>query len=183
MEKAMSVAIGIAHPISPGVPRFRAKKMVRRKEHAPRGGDGRQERLAKLAELALDELTLDLHPDDEEEDGHQPVVDHLTQAGLEPQAPEAQLDRRRPQPLEFSVPGRVRQRERQQRGPEQHDAARRLQPGERAEGSRTMDRNSGGAGRWAGSAMTSPPYRATHHPEHPPVARAPAHAPVTLSAC
>ena len=48
--------------------------------HPTERGDHRQRRLARFRELALDELALDLEPDDEEEHRHQTVVHPLAEA-------------------------------------------------------------------------------------------------------
>ena len=80
----------------PGRPAIEGEEDERREEHASGRGDGREERLTHGAQLALDELALDLHPHDEEEDGHQPVVDDLPQADLEARGPEPHRHRRRP---------------------------------------------------------------------------------------
>ena len=49
----------------------------------PSSGDRRERGAARLSELTFDELTLDLEPDDEEEQRHQPVVDPLPQREIE----------------------------------------------------------------------------------------------------
>ena len=48
--------------------------------HPAERGNHRQRGLARLPELALDELALDLEPDHEEEHGHQAVVHPLPEA-------------------------------------------------------------------------------------------------------
>src|SRR5512143_3530421 len=65
MQKAMSVAIGMPQPTWPGP--------------AAQRRDGRERRLGRRAQFAHDELALDLHAHDEEEDGHKPVVHRLVQ--------------------------------------------------------------------------------------------------------
>ena len=49
----------------------------------PTRGDRRERGAARLAQLAVDELALDLEPDDEEEERHQAVVDPLLQREVE----------------------------------------------------------------------------------------------------
>ena len=75
---AMSVAIGMPQPSRAG-PAGVDRDVDRAPARAcpPTAAIGGQRRPARLAQLALDELPLDLQPDDEEEDRHQPVVDPL----------------------------------------------------------------------------------------------------------
>ena len=56
-----------------------------------------QRGLARVTQLAVDELALDLEPDDEEEDGHQPVVDPLVQVEVEDMVPSAIVTSRGPE--------------------------------------------------------------------------------------
>ena len=72
--KAMSVAVGIAQPcIAAESPRFQAAKTAAGDEHSAHRGDDRQRRPPDVAEVACDELALELQPGDEEEDREQAV--------------------------------------------------------------------------------------------------------------
>ena len=76
---AMSVAIGIAQPSSPSPPTLMATNRSAGTTMPPTAATaGSAARLA-VAQLAGDQLALDLEPDDEEEDGHQRVVDPVHQ--------------------------------------------------------------------------------------------------------
>ena len=71
----MSVAVGIAQPRrapSP-VPRLTSDVDQRRHDHAADRRGDRQRRPARVAQVAGDELALELQPGDEEEDRQQPV--------------------------------------------------------------------------------------------------------------
>jgi hypothetical protein len=59
-------------PVAPGVHQ-------RRRQHAAERGDGRQQRAAAGRELAHQEFPLDLEPDQQEEHGHEAVVDPVQQ--------------------------------------------------------------------------------------------------------
>ena len=93
MQKAMSVAMGMPHPGSARPARVEGGEDRGRHDHPPGCGDRGQERLAQRAELALDELTLDLHPDDEEEERHQAVVHEREQREADDRAGEPQRHR------------------------------------------------------------------------------------------
>src|SRR3954454_20441046 len=90
---AMSVAMGIAHPRPPPPPARAARVDAQVEEcgehHAPGRGDRRQARGAWVAQLAAHELALDLQADDEEEDGHQSVVDPVLQVLGDGEVPDA----------------------------------------------------------------------------------------------
>jgi hypothetical protein len=87
------------------------------------------------AELAHDELALDLHPDDEEEQGHEPVVDELEER--EPQRGGARAERDgESQDRPVALVREVRPRERHGGAAEEDEAARRLQAEERLDGPR-----------------------------------------------
>ena len=84
----MSVAVGIAQP-------GRALAAGGDRDEDPSGAPCRRSRrrrqrgFAPVAQLADDELALDLQPDDEEEQRHQPVVDPVPEVEVErPRAPE-----------------------------------------------------------------------------------------------
>ena len=74
--KAMSVAVGIAQPCSAPPPRVRVDEheQDRRARHAPEGGDDWQCRSSRVAQVAGDELALELQSGHEEEDRQQPVA-------------------------------------------------------------------------------------------------------------
>ena len=75
--KAMSVAMGIAHPRASIPPAVRQEIDRSGDRHpADRAGD-RQRRLARGRQFARQHLAFDLQPDQEKEDRHQPVVDPL----------------------------------------------------------------------------------------------------------
>ena len=84
---AMSVAIGDP----PARARRRRRRRSRRRatpatDHAAERGERRQRRGARgRAARPIDELALDLQPDDEEEERHQPVVDPVVQVEREPE--------------------------------------------------------------------------------------------------
>ena len=67
--------------------------MQRRHEHAaeraPIIGQGGR---ARVAQLAVDQLALDLQPDDEEEHGHQPVVDPVDDRASRVNEPTCEAD-------------------------------------------------------------------------------------------
>ena len=79
----MSVAIGIPHPSAPSPPALNASVDDGRDDHAAERGHRRQGDGTAVAQLADDELALDLHPDDEEEQRHQQVVDDVAEVLLE----------------------------------------------------------------------------------------------------
>ena len=86
--KAMSVAVGIAHPRSDR--RRRPRRPRRRRPAAgttipPDGGDDRQRGPPRVAQVAGDELALELQTGDEEEDGEQPVGGPGAEAQVEVQ--------------------------------------------------------------------------------------------------
>ena len=90
-------------------------------QHPAQRADARQRRLLQASQRAVHELALDLQPDGEEENRHQPLVDPVMQAHV-------QRQRRRP---DFCVPERqirprhraVRQRQRHRGGSEERDRA------------------------------------------------------------
>ena len=81
---AMSVAIGMPHPSGPGAAGVEGEEDAGRHDHPAERGDRRQGDRPAVAELADDQLALDLHPDDEEEHRHQQVVDEVAEVLLEP---------------------------------------------------------------------------------------------------
>ncbi len=79
--KAMSVAVGIAHPRQC----FRAlpvdgEKDQRRREHAAERGNAGQRAPRPTIEFTGENLALDLEPDQQEEQRHQPVIDPMQDA-------------------------------------------------------------------------------------------------------
>ncbi len=83
--KAMSVAAGIAQPVQ-GFGRVPVDRREedRRDGHAADRGDAGQRHVARVLELAFEELAFELEPDEEEEHRHQPVVDPQDQRFREP---------------------------------------------------------------------------------------------------
>ena len=114
---AMSVAAGIAQPAAPAPPAVTSDEQRDRQHHAADRGDRRQRGGAPVAQLADDQLALDLEPDDEEEHRHQPVVDPVVQV----QRPELAM----PERLVAVTPA-VRPRQRDERADQDGDAAGRL---------------------------------------------------------
>ena len=72
---AMSVAIGIAHPEEAVATGVDGEEHRGGHDHPADRSDGGEGGAPRLAQLAVDELALDLQPDDEEEDRHQALVD------------------------------------------------------------------------------------------------------------
>ena len=113
----MSVAIGTPQPRRARAAGVERGEDERRHDHPAERRDAGQRGPARLAELAVDHLALDLEADDEEEEGHQPVVDPRT-------------DRERPQ---VRAPGLgvrrridVRPRQCRHRGGDEREAGIRL---------------------------------------------------------
>ena len=90
MQKAMSVAIGMPQPAAPGVPRLKARKIAAGTTMPPDRGDRGSAARRQVRSSPDDELALDLHAHDEEEDRHQPVVDDLVQ--VDPDHPAGELE-------------------------------------------------------------------------------------------
>ena len=95
--KAMSVAIGMPQPATPSRPRVEGQ-VDQRGNHRPAqgGGDG-QRRAAHGGQLAHEHLALDLQPDDQEEDRHEPVVDPMRQVLGQREVADADSQFRMPQ--------------------------------------------------------------------------------------
>ena len=106
---AMSVAIGIPHPSRPSPPALNAKKIAAGTIIPPSAAIAGSATALRIAQLTDDELALDLHPDDEEEQPHQQVVDEVREILLEHVA--ADLDAHRPSPerLVAGLPGELAQ--------------------------------------------------------------------------
>ncbi len=97
-----------------------------RRRHAADRGDRRQGRLARARQLALDQLALDLEPDQEKEDRHQAVVDPVPERLVEPEIAELQAQVQLEEPQIVIGQGRVGEDEGERRRGQQHDAARCL---------------------------------------------------------
>ena len=76
---AMSVAIGMPQPSCGSGPAGDGEVEQRGNDHPAERGDRRQRGATRIAELAFDDLALDLEPDDEEEERHQTFVDPAAQ--------------------------------------------------------------------------------------------------------
>ena len=137
---AMSVAIGMPQPSDP-VPADVDRDVDQGgHDHAADGGDRRQRGGPRVAQLALDELALDLEADDEEEDRHQRVVDPLLQVEVDRVAADRDRHVGVPQVEVRLLPRRVRPDQRDHRRGDEHDAARGLLVEEVAQG---VDRDDG----------------------------------------
>ena len=79
-------------PSAPAPPALNADVDQRRDDHAAERGERRQRDCTPVAELADDELALDLHPDDEEEQRHQQVVDDVREVLVEDVRPDLDVD-------------------------------------------------------------------------------------------
>ena len=135
--KAMSVAIGIPQPAA-AVAAGRVEGEVERGRHhhpADRGHD-RQRGGPGVAQVAVDQLVLDLQPDHEEEDHHQRVVDPVLQRLVEVQRPGVQDDVGVPERVVRRRPRAVGPDQRDGRGEQQQQRARRLDAQELAHRSR-----------------------------------------------
>ena len=144
----MSVAIGTPQPADPGRPSVEPRVDRGRHDHAAQGGRDRQRGPLAPGQLAGQQLALDLEPDDEEEDRHQPVVDPVGQRQLQADGAGPQAGRQVQQALVGPGPGRVRPREGGHRRRDQDDAARRL-VGEEVARPGAAGRRAGGGGRRA----------------------------------
>jgi hypothetical protein len=110
----------------------------RRDDHSAERGDRGKDRLSERAQLAVDELALDLHSDDEEENRHQTVVHELQQREPGDRLPDADREGRLEHRAVRGDAAEVRPRERGEGAREEHDPARRLEPEE------CLDRRSDG---------------------------------------
>ena len=72
--KAMSVATGMPHPPAPARARVERGEDERRHDHPTERGDGGERRGAAVAQLAQDQLALDLQARQQEEQGHRPSL-------------------------------------------------------------------------------------------------------------
>ena len=89
---AMSVAIGMPQPSLAGDAEVEREEDQRRERPSRRALRSPGARPSGVAEVALDELALDLEPDHEEEDGHQPVVDPVAQVVGDRQVADAERE-------------------------------------------------------------------------------------------
>ena len=120
----MSVAIGIPHPSSTLAAGVEGHVDQRRDDHPAERGQRWQGDRTTVAQLAYDELALDLHPDDEEEDRHQHVVHDMREILFEDvrRRPRRRIGRR-PERVVAGLPWRVRPHERDDRRRDEQDAA------------------------------------------------------------
>src|SRR5262249_1796841 len=65
-------------------------------DHSAEGGNDRQRRLAQRAQLPRDDFPFDFQPDDEEEEGHQPVIDPPQKWLAQSERANAKAERRLP---------------------------------------------------------------------------------------
>jgi hypothetical protein len=99
------------------------QEQERRHEHPADRRDRRERRRPRVAELSAHELALQLHPDQQEEDRHQPLVDPEPEVLAEGGVPEPDDEPRGPEPLVARAEVRPQQRDGDR--DEQHDRARR----------------------------------------------------------
>ena len=128
-ENAISVADGIAQPeAAPGIVPGGGEIDQRRHDHPAERGAGRQQRLPRLGELAVEQLALDLEPDQQKEDRHQPVVDPQQQRLLDREFADPHRGADAQQHIVGSGQGGVGEHQSERRGQHQHDGACRLVP-------------------------------------------------------
>src|SRR5205085_7131144 len=97
-----------------------------RRDHAAERGCDRQACASDIGELSFVDLAADLHPDDEEEDGHQSIVHPEVERLNRNERTDAYRYRRVPQALIRRRPRRICPYERDEGRDEEHDAARGL---------------------------------------------------------
>ena len=90
----MSVAIGMPHPLAPSPEALKARKIAAGTSIPPSAAIAGNATAAAIAKLPDDELALDLHPDDEEEQRHQQVVHDVGEVLFEPVRADVDADRR-----------------------------------------------------------------------------------------
>ena len=95
--KAMSVAAPTAQPSRPRQLAVQRQEHQRRNDDAAHGRRQRQRRLPQAAQRPFTDLAADLHADDQEEHGHQRVVDPEVQRPLDHVAADPDHQRRMPQ--------------------------------------------------------------------------------------
>ena len=83
IAKAMSVAAGSAQPAVSPLPAVIARNSSAGSATPPAAAIAGRSAARAVAQLAGDQLALDLQPDDEEEHRHQPVVDPMTQVQVQ----------------------------------------------------------------------------------------------------
>ena len=118
-ENAMSVAMGTPQPCNPGLAIVQRHKEQRGNDHATQGPNDGQRSLAHVAQLAVDDFVLDLHPHQEEENRHQSVVDPVVYGELDPGEGEFEF----PDVVVGVMPRGIRPYQSDDRGSQQHDAA------------------------------------------------------------
>ena len=96
----------------------------RRHDHPADRCERGQHRGPSIAQLAGDHLSLDLQPDEQEEECHQPVVDPEPEVLVERPRADAHRDARQPQLVVGVLPGRVGPQQRHDHRGEQQDRAR-----------------------------------------------------------
>ena len=84
----MSVAIGMPHPSASFAARVEGHENEGRYQHSAERSHRRECGGSRIAQLTDDDLTLDLHADDEEEQAHQQVVDEMAEGLLEHVGPD-----------------------------------------------------------------------------------------------
>jgi len=94
-----------------------------RHDHAPDSGGGRQRGLAHGAQLAEQHLALDLESDQQEEDGHQAVVDPVVQVVADGQPGNGHAEVEVPEVVESRRPRRVGREQGQDHRGHQNQAA------------------------------------------------------------
>ena len=125
--KAMSVAVGIAQPVERAVGAERDQHVDQRRHgHAADGGQDRQGGPLRVAQVAGDELALELEPDDEEEDRQQPVRGPGAEGEVEVER--GRTDREVAQRLVGAAGGRVDPDQRHHGAEQQQRAADGLLP-------------------------------------------------------
>src|SRR5262249_18505817 len=116
-----------ACPVEPPVER-------RRPGAAASSREGRERDLSGVGQLALHDLPLDLEPDQEEEHGHQAVVDPEDQGLRDYERPDPDLDGCPEKRMIDALGARVGEDEPGGRRDHEQDTARRLEPQELANG-------------------------------------------------
>ena len=124
--KATSVAIGMPQPFGALPAADDGQEDQRRHQHAPQGRDDGEQGRAGARQLPHRELALDLEADDQEEDGHEAVVDEVADGLLEREVAHRDRDLGRPEVL-VGRAGDVGPDQRRDRRAEQHQASGHLQ--------------------------------------------------------
>ena len=139
--KAMSVATGMPQPREPAPPALTSGEDEGRDHHAAQRGERRERRGAGVAQLAEEQLALDLQAGQQEEQGHRGVVDPAPQGEVEiDEVAQPDLQLRRPQRL-VAGPQTGVGPDQGGDGRDQHDDARRRLDPHEAQG--RLDERSG----------------------------------------